>query len=94
MPNDDLGSLYDYQYRYAANPESQREAHERLLQQQEQQRRQYDSETQRMGQDKKYGVLSGLIGKMGGRGYGMGGYGPQIGQAVHPAITYPNPSNY
>lgn len=36
--------------------------HEKGLQQQEQQRRQYDSETARMGQQQKYGVLSHLLG--------------------------------
>jgi hypothetical protein len=36
-------------------------AHERNLQASEAQRRQYDSETARMGQDKKYGLLGGLL---------------------------------
>jgi hypothetical protein len=36
--------------------------HEKGLQQQEQQRRSYDSETARMGQEQKYGVLGQLLG--------------------------------
>lgn len=36
--------------------------HEKGLQQQEQQRRQYDSETNRMGQEQKYGLLGNLLG--------------------------------
>jgi hypothetical protein len=44
-----------------------REMYERGMQTQEQQRRQYDSETARQMSDKKYDVLSGLLnGKMGG----------------------------
>jgi hypothetical protein len=39
-----------------------REAHERGLQMQEQQRRLFDSETARQLGEKKYGVLSGLLG--------------------------------
>lgn len=39
-----------------------REQYERSLQMQEQKRRQYDSETARMGQGQKYGVLGGLLG--------------------------------
>ncbi len=38
--------------------------HEKRLQAQEQQRRQYDSETARQGQEKKYGLLGNLL-----RGY-------------------------
>lgn len=44
------------------------EAHERSLQNQEQQRRMYDSESARIGQRQKYGVLGGLLG-----GGGLGG---------------------
>ena len=36
--------------------------HEKGLQAQEQARRQYDSETARIGQEKKYGLLSNLLG--------------------------------
>lgn len=36
--------------------------HEKGLQAQEQARRQYDSETARMGQQQKYGLLSNLLG--------------------------------
>jgi hypothetical protein len=39
-------------------------AHERGLQSAEQQRRLYDSQTQRLGQQQKYGVLGGLLGGM------------------------------
>ena len=61
---------------YAATPDYAREMHERGLQMQEQQRRQYDSETARIGQDKKYSVLSGLMSRMGGgMGSPGGGYG-------------------
>lgn len=41
--------------------EYDQQEHEKQLQAQEQQRRQYDSETARMGQDKKYGLLGGLL---------------------------------
>jgi hypothetical protein len=41
--------------------EYDQQEHEKNLQAQEQQRRQYDSETARMGQDKKYGLLGGLL---------------------------------
>lgn len=40
------------------------EEHEKGLQSQEQRRRQYESETARMGQQQKYGLLGGLL-----RGY-------------------------
>lgn len=68
---------------YRQSPEYEREMYERGLQQSEQQRRQYDSETARQSQDRKYGVLSGLISKMGNGpsngGYdGFGGGGLQI----------------
>jgi hypothetical protein len=46
----EYGRMYDQQ------------EHEKGLQAQEQARRQYDSETARMGQEKKYGVLSSLLG--------------------------------
>lgn len=42
-------------------------AHERSLQTQEQQRRMYDSQSARIGQRQKFGVLGGLLG---GGGYG------------------------
>lgn len=61
---------------YKQSPDYEREMFERGLQQQEQSRRQFDSETARQGQERKYGVLSGLLGKSGGMsGGGMGGYG-------------------
>lgn len=56
---------------YGMTPEGTQQSHERALQQQEQQRRAYDSETQRMGQQQKYGLLGGLLGSnritLGGR---------------------------
>lgn len=57
---------------YMFSPEYEREQFERGLQQQEQQRRMYDSETQRQ----KFGVLRGLLGGMGtpaGMAFGMTG---------------------
>ena len=55
------------QQQQAASWERGREMYERGLQGQEQQRRQYDSETARQMGAKKYDVLSGLLGgKMGG----------------------------
>lgn len=48
--------------------------HERSLQSQEQQRRMYDSQSARMGQQQKYGLLSGLL----GGGMGIGGVGRSI----------------
>lgn len=68
---------------YRQSPEYDREMYERGIQQSEQQRRQYDSETARQSQDRKYGVLSGLISKIGnGPSYGgydgFGGGGMQI----------------
>lgn len=47
---------------YRGSVDGEREMYERGMAQEEQRRRQYDSETQRMGQDKKYGVLSSLLG--------------------------------
>ena len=41
--------------------EYDQQEHEKRLQAQEQQRRQYDSETARQGQEKKYGLLGGLL---------------------------------
>lgn len=58
---------------YYNSVEGDREMYERGLQQSEQQRRQYDSETARQSQDRKYGVLGGLISKM-GNGPSYGGY--------------------
>lgn len=52
-----------------ANPDYQREQFERGLMQGEQQRRAYDSDTNR----RKYGILSGLFGRLGGGATG-GGY--------------------
>jgi len=43
---------------------AQRENFERGLLQQEQQRRAYDSMTQRQGQNQRYGVLAGLFRRM------------------------------
>lgn len=43
--------------------EFDQQEHEKQLQAQEQQRRQYDSETARMGQEQKYGLLGGLLGQ-------------------------------
>lgn len=40
----------------------ERDQHERSLQGQEQQRRAYESETARMGQEQKYNVLGNLLG--------------------------------
>lgn len=54
---------------YRESVEGEREMYERGLQQDEQKRRQYDSETQRS----KYGLLSNLLkGAFGGGGYGSG----------------------
>lgn len=66
---------------YQQSVEGQREMYERSLQQQEQQRRMYDSETARKSQDQKYGVLGGLLSKMGG-GPSYGGYGGMGGMHV------------
>lgn len=63
-------AMFNYKNR---SIEGDREMYERSLQQAEQQRRQYDSETARQSQDRKYGVLSGLISKIGG-GPSYGGY--------------------
>jgi hypothetical protein len=51
---------------YGQSVEGQREAYERSLQQGEQQRRMYDSETARQSQERKYGVLDGLVKQWGG----------------------------
>lgn len=56
---------------YRESPDYEREMHERGLQAQEQQRRQYDSETQRQSQERKYSLLSGLRGQAFG---GLGGF--------------------
>lgn len=61
--------------RMQANEQAQVQ-HERSLQQAEQQRRMYDSQTARDAQTKKYSVLGGLLG--GGMG-GMGGSRRQFG---------------
>lgn len=53
-----------------ANPEYQREQFERGMMQAEQKRRAYDSETNR----RKYGILSGLFGRLGSGGSQSGGY--------------------
>ena len=50
-----------------------RENHERSLQSQEQQRRQYDSASAREGQQQKWGVLGGLLKGLGNNS-GMSGY--------------------
>jgi len=47
---------------YAYGRQYDQEEHEKALQQQEQQRRQYDSETTRMGQTQKFNVLGNLLG--------------------------------
>lgn len=46
----------------AYGQEMQRQQHESGLQSQEQQRRMFDSQTARMGQEKKYGLLGNLLG--------------------------------
>lgn len=46
---------------FAYGRDYDQQEHEKGLQAQEQQRRQYDSETARMGQEKKYGLLGGLL---------------------------------
>lgn len=74
LSGDELNALNAQRQRYAFSPDIEREQHERSMQQQEQNRRQYDSDTARMGQEKKYGVLQGLVKNMGG---GYGGYVPQ-----------------
>lgn len=58
---------------YRQSPEHEREMYERGLQQQEMKRREYDSQTARDAQKQKYGVLSGLVQKIGGDA--SGGYG-------------------
>lgn len=47
---------------YGMTPDGMQQNHERTLQQQEQQRRMYDSETARQSQQQKFGVLGGLLG--------------------------------
>lgn len=47
---------------YAYGRQWDQEEHEKQLQAQEQQRRQYDSETSRMGQQQKFNVLGNLLG--------------------------------
>lgn len=64
-PNAYGWAMRDQRRAYMSSPEYEREQFERGLQSQEQQRRQYDSETARHSQQQKYGVLGGLIGKMG-----------------------------
>ena len=49
---------------FAYGRDYDQQEHEKRLQMEEQQRRTYDSQTARMGQDKKYGILSNLL-----RGY-------------------------
>lgn len=46
---------------YRGSVDGDREAYERRMAETEQQRRQFDSETQREGQQMKYGVLSSLL---------------------------------
>jgi hypothetical protein len=64
---------------YRQTPEYEREMHERGLQLKEQQRRQYDSETQRQ----RYGVLQGLTNRAFG-GLGAIGRLPQFGMTTPP----------
>lgn len=46
---------------FAYGRDYDQQEHEKNLQAQEQQRRQYDSETNRMGQQQKFGVLRSLL---------------------------------
>jgi hypothetical protein len=59
---------------YKQSPDYEREMYERGLQQQESQRRMYDSQTARQSQERKYGVLDGLMKKI-GQGDGQYSYG-------------------
>lgn len=54
---------------YAARRDEQQAAHEQALQAQEQKRRNYDSETARDMQQRKMGLLSGLLGSSMSGGY-------------------------
>lgn len=69
-PNAYSRAMFAQRQAYMGSPEYEREQFERGLQSQEQQRRAYDSETARQGQQQKYGVLGGLIGRMGAVNYG------------------------
>lgn len=63
-------SRYHANMAYRQSPDYEREMHERGLQNAEQQRRQYDSETQRLDRQQKSGLLGGLL-----RGSNAGPYG-------------------
>lgn len=66
----DKVAMYYANLNHKSSADYEREMHERGLQKAEQARRQYDSETQRQGQQQKFGVLGGLL-----RGANSGPYG-------------------